>query len=35
MVKVRHLYREGNRVVDYLARHGHSLPIGVHCILIS
>ncbi|CAN1227754.1 Putative ribonuclease H protein At1g65750 [Linum perenne] len=30
MIKVEHIYREGNRVADYLAGIGHALPIGVH-----
>ncbi|CAN0915234.1 Putative ribonuclease H protein At1g65750 [Linum grandiflorum] len=32
LIKVEHIYREGNRAVDYLAGHGHSLPLGVHSI---
>ncbi|CAN0887963.1 Putative ribonuclease H protein At1g65750 [Linum grandiflorum] len=35
IVKVEHLYEEGNRVADYLAGHGHSLPYGVHFIHVS
>ncbi|CAN0856178.1 Putative ribonuclease H protein At1g65750 [Linum grandiflorum] len=35
MVKVEHVYREGNRAADYLASHGDSLPIGVHSIYVS
>ncbi|CAN1149154.1 Putative ribonuclease H protein At1g65750 [Linum perenne] len=30
MIKVEHIYREGNRAADYLAGIGHALPIGVH-----
>ncbi|CAN0877469.1 Putative ribonuclease H protein At1g65750 [Linum grandiflorum] len=32
IVHVTHTYREGNRVADLLAHHGHSLPFGVHSI---
>ncbi|CAN1342709.1 Putative ribonuclease H protein At1g65750, partial [Linum perenne] len=30
MIKVEHIYREGNRTADYLAGIGHALTIGVH-----
>ncbi|CAN1156836.1 hypothetical protein LINPERHAP2_LOCUS21179 [Linum perenne] len=30
MIKVEHIYREGNWSADYLAGLGHALPIGVH-----
>ncbi|CAN1185855.1 Putative ribonuclease H protein At1g65750 [Linum perenne] len=29
-VRVYHIYREGNHLVDFLARKGHELPMGVH-----
>ncbi|CAN1820472.1 Putative ribonuclease H protein At1g65750 [Linum perenne] len=29
-VKLRHTYREGNKVADFLANRGHDFPIGVH-----
>ncbi|CAN1147840.1 Putative ribonuclease H protein At1g65750, partial [Linum perenne] len=32
MIKVDHIYREGNRATDYLAGIGHALTIGVHDI---
>ncbi|CAN0852590.1 Putative ribonuclease H protein At1g65750, partial [Linum grandiflorum] len=32
MVSVTHTYREGNRVADLLAHHGHSLSFEVHSI---
>ncbi|CAN0863984.1 Putative ribonuclease H protein At1g65750 [Linum grandiflorum] len=32
VIKVEHIYRKDNRVADYLAGHGHSLPFGVHSI---
>ncbi|CAN0913813.1 hypothetical protein LINGRAHAP2_LOCUS28168 [Linum grandiflorum] len=35
VVKVEHLYREGNQSTDNLAGHDHSLPIGVRFILVS
>ncbi|CAN0855232.1 hypothetical protein LINGRAHAP2_LOCUS6152 [Linum grandiflorum] len=31
-VVVSHTYREGNRVPDLLAHHGHSLSFGMHLI---
>ncbi|CAN0825634.1 Putative ribonuclease H protein At1g65750 [Linum grandiflorum] len=31
-VVVSHTYREGNRVADLLAHHGHSLSFGMHLI---
>ncbi|CAN0855504.1 Putative ribonuclease H protein At1g65750 [Linum grandiflorum] len=30
LIKVEHIYREDNRVADYLAGLGHSLPFRVH-----
>ncbi|CAN0905909.1 Putative ribonuclease H protein At1g65750 [Linum grandiflorum] len=33
-VYVSHTYREGNRVADLLAHQGHSLPLGMHPILL-
>ncbi|CAN1176552.1 hypothetical protein LINPERHAP2_LOCUS32596 [Linum perenne] len=35
MVKVEHIYREGNQLVDFLVCLGHNLSIGVHSIPIS
>ncbi|CAN0838861.1 hypothetical protein LINGRAHAP2_LOCUS2377 [Linum grandiflorum] len=35
LINVEHIYREGNRVVDYLASLGHKLPFGVSHIDIS
>ncbi|CAN0925767.1 Putative ribonuclease H protein At1g65750, partial [Linum grandiflorum] len=32
MVKITHTYREGNRVADFLAHRGHSLPYVTHLI---
>ncbi|CAN0876805.1 hypothetical protein LINGRAHAP2_LOCUS11507, partial [Linum grandiflorum] len=32
-VYVTHTYREGNRVADLLAHHGHSLSFGFHPIM--
>ncbi|CAN1194217.1 hypothetical protein LINPERHAP2_LOCUS42440 [Linum perenne] len=29
-VPISHIYREGNRVVDLLANHGHCLNFGFH-----
>ncbi|CAN0908809.1 Putative ribonuclease H protein At1g65750, partial [Linum grandiflorum] len=34
LIKVEHIYREGNRSADYLAVLGHSLPLGVHFISV-
>ncbi|CAN1156946.1 hypothetical protein LINPERHAP2_LOCUS21247 [Linum perenne] len=31
-VTIKHVYREANHVVDYLASCGHSLPRGNHSI---
>ncbi|CAN0919759.1 hypothetical protein LINGRAHAP2_LOCUS31642 [Linum grandiflorum] len=28
VVQITHTYREGNRVADLLAHHGHSLSLG-------
>ncbi|CAN1146986.1 Putative ribonuclease H protein At1g65750 [Linum perenne] len=33
VVEFTHIYREGNRVADLLAHHGHSLALGSHCIV--
>ncbi|CAN1172200.1 hypothetical protein LINPERHAP1_LOCUS42529 [Linum perenne] len=30
MVRIRHTYREGNKVTDFLANRGHEFPFGVH-----
>ncbi|CAN1121954.1 Putative ribonuclease H protein At1g65750 [Linum perenne] len=35
ILKLKHVYREANRVADYLANHGHTLPRGCHPIPIS
>ncbi|CAN0921428.1 hypothetical protein LINGRAHAP2_LOCUS32586 [Linum grandiflorum] len=35
LIKVEHIYREGNRPTDYLIGLGHSLLIGVHDISVS
>ncbi|CAN1167702.1 Putative ribonuclease H protein At1g65750 [Linum perenne] len=32
---VKHIYREGNHLADYLARTGHALPLGTHDIAQS
>ncbi|CAN0838760.1 Putative ribonuclease H protein At1g65750, partial [Linum grandiflorum] len=32
-VHISHTYREGNRVADLLAHHGHSLLFGIHPVL--
>ncbi|CAH9089455.1 unnamed protein product [Cuscuta europaea] len=32
MIKVEHIYQEGNRAADFSAGLGHSLPFGVHSI---
>ncbi|CAN1777220.1 Putative ribonuclease H protein At1g65750, partial [Linum perenne] len=29
-IRVRHVYREGNKAVDYLACRGHDFPFGAH-----
>ncbi|CAN0841340.1 hypothetical protein LINGRAHAP2_LOCUS3234 [Linum grandiflorum] len=34
LIKVEHIYSEGNRVADYLATLGHNLPLGVHSISV-
>ncbi|CAN1728916.1 Putative ribonuclease H protein At1g65750 [Linum perenne] len=34
IVRLRHTYREGNKVVDFLANHGHDFPYGVHLFLL-
>ncbi|CAN0881249.1 Putative ribonuclease H protein At1g65750 [Linum grandiflorum] len=34
LIKVEHIYREGNRAADYLAALGHSLSLGVHFISV-
>ncbi|CAN1749432.1 Putative ribonuclease H protein At1g65750 [Linum perenne] len=34
-VTISHIYREGNKVADYLASIGHGLPPGNHLIPIS
>ncbi|CAN0841338.1 hypothetical protein LINGRAHAP2_LOCUS3234 [Linum grandiflorum] len=34
LIKVEHIYSEGNRVADYLATLGHSLYLGVHSISV-
>ncbi|CAN1761121.1 hypothetical protein LINPERHAP1_LOCUS7791 [Linum perenne] len=33
-VKLQHIYREGNKVVDFLAGLGHRLAFGSHLILV-
>ncbi|CAN1141116.1 Putative ribonuclease H protein At1g65750 [Linum perenne] len=33
VVEFTHIYREGNRVADLLAHHGHSLALGIHSIV--
>ncbi|CAN0916476.1 Putative ribonuclease H protein At1g65750 [Linum grandiflorum] len=32
VLRVTHTFREGNRVADLLAHHGHSLSFGLHVI---
>ncbi|CAN0911179.1 Putative ribonuclease H protein At1g65750, partial [Linum grandiflorum] len=34
LIKVEHIYREGNRAADYLAALCHSLPSGVYSIYV-
>ncbi|CAN1839814.1 Putative ribonuclease H protein At1g65750 [Linum perenne] len=34
-LKLKHVYREANRVADYLASYGHTLPRGSHSISLS
>ncbi|CAN1845776.1 Putative ribonuclease H protein At1g65750 [Linum perenne] len=34
-LKLKHVYREANRVADYLASYGHTLPRGSHSIPLS
>ncbi|CAN1186812.1 hypothetical protein LINPERPRIM_LOCUS11053, partial [Linum perenne] len=36
-VTISHIFREGNRVADLLAHHGHTLDFGLHvnCIYPS
>ncbi|CAN1266419.1 Putative ribonuclease H protein At1g65750 [Linum perenne] len=34
-VRVRHTYREGKKVADFLANQGHEFPIGVHIFPLS
>ncbi|CAI0468084.1 unnamed protein product [Linum tenue] len=31
-VRISHIYREGNKVVDFLANKGHSVSIGYHVV---
>ncbi|CAN1165133.1 hypothetical protein LINPERPRIM_LOCUS33574 [Linum perenne] len=33
MIQIRHTYREGNHVADFLASLGYDYPIGSHSIL--
>ncbi|CAN0900266.1 hypothetical protein LINGRAHAP2_LOCUS20748 [Linum grandiflorum] len=32
MIKIEHIYREGNRLADYLTGLAHTLPIDVHSV---
>lgn len=32
VVHFKHTYREGNRVVDWLANHALNLSLGLHCL---
>ncbi|CAN1768425.1 Putative ribonuclease H protein At1g65750 [Linum perenne] len=34
-VNIRHVYREGNKVADFLASRGHDLPFGSHTFPLS
>ncbi|CAN1127664.1 Putative ribonuclease H protein At1g65750, partial [Linum perenne] len=34
-IKLKHVYREGNPVADFLAQLGHKLPRGCHSIPLS
>ncbi|CAN1144455.1 Putative ribonuclease H protein At1g65750 [Linum perenne] len=34
-IKLKHVYREGNQVADFLARLGHKLPRGCHSVPLS
>ncbi|CAI0458485.1 unnamed protein product [Linum tenue] len=34
-VTLNHVYREGNKGADFLANHGHSLPLGFHRVSCS
>ncbi|CAN1342063.1 hypothetical protein LINPERPRIM_LOCUS39367 [Linum perenne] len=34
-VQLKHMYKEGNHAVDYLASIGYDYPFGSHTILLS
>ncbi|CAN1845039.1 Putative ribonuclease H protein At1g65750 [Linum perenne] len=34
-INIRHLYREGNKVADFLANRGHDFPFGSHSFPLS
>ncbi|CAN0896739.1 hypothetical protein LINGRAHAP2_LOCUS18675 [Linum grandiflorum] len=34
LIKVEHIYREGNQAVDYLAALCHNLSLHVHSIFL-
>ncbi|CAN1835923.1 Putative ribonuclease H protein At1g65750 [Linum perenne] len=34
-INIRHVYREGNKVADFLANRGHDFPFGSHSFPLS